>query len=1348
MNRRKRKWLALLLTVALTLTAAPTMAFASSAEAVKTQETPETEGTSKVSETPETEGILKVPETPETEGTSKVPETPETEGTSKVPETPETEGTSAVPETPETEGTSKVPETSGTIGEELPQGTEVSPKLQGQEENNLLEVQAEAETEVAKVGDTYYNTLEDAFAAIRTQGTVELVADAILNTRILIGTGKDITLDLGSYTVKSDGSFFGGYSMLFENRGTFTVTGDGTIDATEGANPYIGIENKNGVVNILSGNITAAWNGIRNIGGTLNISGGTISNTSTASNGEDCAVYASSGSATAISGNAYLNGANTALRAYGAYVTLSESAYLEGQFGVMLFNSPAENTAGTAHSQFIMTGGTVNARYGLALSGNNTQSALCSAQITGGMLTAADETTAIYWPMEGELTVGGSAVVKGGTGIEAKMGTINITGGTITGTGSYLADEPYAGGSQAEGSALLAASQMYGASSGQYATSPNLTVNITGGTLSSNQGNAVTVYNTEDTTAQSANVSVSGGTLNAASERAGVYAVNAGVQNNTELKQENGVNSLVSSQSQTSVNVSSAVAAAAVDASGNTSYYTDVSKALSQNTESADDPVDIYILKNSEINSEALESEHIRLTTASGVELTIESSVDGMKVSETVNPDGSKTYALVKAYDTVFVDGKAGNDSKTGETAEQAVKTLERALELAADDGTIYICGEVTVDSNLTVDGARIERAESYTGKLISVSGKDAVLTLSNTVIDGKNNEGTTNAGYLVFVTGGGTVNVESKTELINNHTTAVYVNTNSFLNMNGGAIKGNTTPENWGGAGIYTCGTTVINGGEISENRSPIWGGGILAERGTLTLNGGEIRNNSAENGAGVTVNGGAQALLDGASITGNRAANYGAGVYVQGFTNYDNKDTVFEMKSGVISGNVSENATGAGIFAYYYSGSTIIRISGGTIKDNTADMGSAVSIYGINGSAAYPKLELSGSPEIIGDIFYQNDYDDGYVIHVTGEFTPVHPIEITRSNNIYNIPAVVYENDMTPNREDFSSGIIFEGFIEEGQNLLWAKASIVYFYNEAGDEYRDYRHGVVIGETIDTADVPVPSKAGYTFDGWYEKGAESPWDFASDTVQGTYTKLYESWKLNVPTVSLNADNMTPHIGSSATLTAVASHDLDGVTYTYEWYKDGERIEGAVSDKLTVSEAGAYCVKVTASDGIQTASAEESAPLEITIEDHIFSEKWETDGNSHWKVCTVCGVKSDAEEHSFQWVIDKEATETTAGEKHEGCTVCGYSKETVTIPATGSADETDNTEASDETDNTKPSDETNNTEASGNNQKDETTTPKTGDNTPVAMALFMMLVSGAILAEIIFYSKKRKYNR
>ena len=39
---------------------------------------------------------------------------------------------------------------------------------------------------------------------------------------------------------------------------------------------------------------------------------------------------------------------------------------------------------------------------------------------------------------------------------------------------------------------------------------------------------------------------------------------------------------------------------------------------------------------------------------------------------------------------------------------------------------------------------------------------------------------------------------------------------------------------------------------------------------------------------------------------------------------------------------------------------------------------------------------------------------------------------------------------------------------------------------------------------------------------------------------------------------------------------------------------------------------------------------------------------------------------------HTFEWVIDKEATETEAGSKHEECTVCGYAKAAVEIPATG----------------------------------------------------------------------------
>lgn len=61
----------------------------------------------------------------------------------------------------------------------------------------------------------------------------------------------------------------------------------------------------------------------------------------------------------------------------------------------------------------------------------------------------------------------------------------------------------------------------------------------------------------------------------------------------------------------------------------------------------------------------------------------------------------------------------------------------------------------------------------------------------------------------------------------------------------------------------------------------------------------------------------------------------------------------------------------------------------------------------------------------------------------------------------------------------------------------------------------------------------------------------------------------------------------------------------------------------------------------------------------------------WHSDVNGHWQTCE-CGEKFDAAAHRFEWVVDREATETEAGSKHEECTVCGYEKEPVEVPATG----------------------------------------------------------------------------
>lgn len=54
-------------------------------------------------------------------------------------------------------------------------------------------------TSVAKVGDTYYDSLAEAVNAIETEGTIELVKDAEVNTVINVFEGKSITVELGNH---------------------------------------------------------------------------------------------------------------------------------------------------------------------------------------------------------------------------------------------------------------------------------------------------------------------------------------------------------------------------------------------------------------------------------------------------------------------------------------------------------------------------------------------------------------------------------------------------------------------------------------------------------------------------------------------------------------------------------------------------------------------------------------------------------------------------------------------------------------------------------------------------------------------------------------------------------------------------------------------------------------------------------------------------------------------------------------------------------------------------------------------------------------------------------------------
>ena len=76
------------------------------------------------------------------------------------------------------------------------------------------------------------------------------------------------------------------------------------------------------------------------------------------------------------------------------------------------------------------------------------------------------------------------------------------------------------------------------------------------------------------------------------------------------------------------------------------------------------------------------------------------------------------------------------------------------------------------------------------------------------------------------------------------------------------------------------------------------------------------------------------------------------------------------------------------------------------------------------------------------------------------------------------------------------------------------------------------------------------------------------------------------------------------------------------------------------------------------------------SATIELLTDlEHNYSEEWVHDNNIyvHWHECE-CGDRSHIENHTFEWVIDKEPTQYLSGQKHEECTVCGYKRPAVEI--------------------------------------------------------------------------------
>lgn len=163
----------------------------------------------------------------------------------------------------------------------------------------------------------------------------------------------------------------------------------------------------------------------------------------------------------------------------------------------------------------------------------------------------------------------------------------------------------------------------------------------------------------------------------------------------------------------------------------------------------------------------------------------------------------------------------------------------------------------------------------------------------------------------------------------------------------------------------------------------------------------------------------------------------------------------------------------------------------------------------------------------------------------------------------------------------------------------------------------------------------------------------------------------------------------------------------ITGVDSTMEYKLSTASVWTDVSgNSVTGLTNGAYEVRVKANG---TALASTAVTVTIAAHTCVAEGDWQYDETNHWDTCE-CGETINKAEHTFKWVIDTEATATQAGSRHEECTVCGYAKATVEIPATGASESSE-----------------------------------TGDDSNVVLWAGILVFAAAVATGTVIYGRKRK---
>ena len=140
-----------------------------------------------------------------------------------------------------------------------------------------------------------------------------------------------------------------------------------------------------------------------------------------------------------------------------------------------------------------------------------------------------------------------------------------------------------------------------------------------------------------------------------------------------------------------------------------------------------------------------------------------------------------------------------------------------------------------------------------------------------------------------------------------------------------------------------------------------------------------------------------------------------------------------------------------------------------------------------------------------------------------------------------------------------------------------------------------------------------------------------------------------------------------------------------------------------------------------------------------IDSHNHNYGTEWKYDKTNHWHECK-CGNKADITAHNFKWIVDRKATTTEKGSKHEECTVCGYKKAAVDIPAIGfgsSSDDEANKPTNTVSSESSSADQLNNTA--------NTASPKTGNTDYMILWIVLLIAGGGVFITATAVDRKKK---